>query len=78
MSLIRLPSISANSASMIMFLYPKRRSRLAEKLRLDKSVFIIAGDCFGMDHYLRMGIGGEQIELLEGMELIDETLREIR
>ena len=47
-------------------------------LKLEKSVFILAGDCFGMDHYFRMGIGGEQKDLVRGMELIDETLREIR
>ncbi len=52
-------------------------TELSEKLRLEKSVFFLAGDCFGMDHYFRMGIGGEQKELIEGVELIDETLREI-
>jgi aspartate/methionine/tyrosine aminotransferase len=53
-------------------------TKLCTKLRKEKSVFIVAGDCFGMDSYLRMGIGGDQKELIEGMELIDETLREIR
>ncbi len=52
-------------------------TELCTRLRKEKSVFIIAGDSFGMDRYLRMGIGGEQKELLEGMELIDETLREV-
>ena len=50
---------------------------LSDKLRLEKSVFIIPGDCFGMDHYLRIGIGGEKEQLLAGLDLIDETLKEL-
>ncbi len=52
-------------------------TELAARLREDKSVLIIAGDCFGMDHYIRIGIGGEKGHLLAGLNLIDETLREI-
>lgn len=51
---------------------------LSDKLRLEKSVFIIPGDCFGMDHYLRIGIGGEKDHLLAGLDLIDETLKELQ
>ncbi|MFX1283080.1 MAG: aminotransferase class I/II-fold pyridoxal phosphate-dependent enzyme [Promethearchaeota archaeon] len=46
------------------------------KLREEKSVFIVAGDCFGMDHYIRIGIGSETNYLLAGLKLIDETLEE--
>jgi aspartate/methionine/tyrosine aminotransferase len=53
-------------------------TELSNKLRLEKNVFIIPGDCFGMDQYLRMGIGGEKDHLLAGLDLIDETLNEIR
>ncbi len=51
---------------------------LSDKLRRDKSVFIIPGDCFGMDHYLRIGIGGEKAHLLAGLNLIDETLHQLK
>lgn len=47
------------------------------KLREEKSVFIVAGDCFGMDHYIRIGIGSERNYLLAGLALIDEVLDEI-
>lgn len=53
-------------------------TQLSDKLRLEKSVFIVPGDCFGMDCYLRIGIGGEKDHLLTGLDLIDETLREIQ
>lgn len=56
---------------------PINSTKLSDKLRLEKSVFIIPGDCFGMDHYLRIGIGGEKEHLLAGLDLIDETLNEL-
>ncbi len=51
-------------------------TELATRLREEKSVFIIAGDYFGMDRYLRIGIGPEKEYLLAGLNLIDEALRE--
>jgi len=56
---------------------PINSTKLSDKLRLEKSVFIIPGDCFGMDHYLRIGIGGQKEQLLAGLDLIDETLKEL-
>lgn len=47
------------------------------KLMKEKSVFIVAGDCFGMDQYVRIGIGSEKDYFLAGLKLIDETLQEI-
>jgi aspartate/methionine/tyrosine aminotransferase len=32
-------------------------SQLAERLRREKSVLIVPGDHFGMDHYLRISFG---------------------
>ncbi|MFX0208326.1 MAG: aminotransferase class I/II-fold pyridoxal phosphate-dependent enzyme [Candidatus Hodarchaeota archaeon] len=52
-------------------------TELTTKLREEKSVFIVAGDCFGMDHYVRVGIGSETNYLLTGLRLIDETLEEL-
>jgi aspartate/methionine/tyrosine aminotransferase len=51
---------------------------LAEKIRREKSVLVIAGDCFGMDHYLRLGIGAEKDYLLAGLERLDQVLAEIK
>jgi aspartate/methionine/tyrosine aminotransferase len=52
-------------------------TELAEKLMKEKSVFIIAGDFFGMDGYIRIGIGTETDYFKAGLDLIDETLEEL-
>ena len=51
-------------------------SDLAEWLRTEKSVFILAGDVFGMDKYFRIGIGERKEYLLEGLERIKDALKE--
>lgn len=51
-------------------------TELAEWLRMEKSVFILAGDCFGMDHYFRIGIGERKNYILKGLERIKEALKE--
>lgn len=52
-------------------------TELANKLLNEKSVFIVAGDFFGMDNYIRIGIGTEKDYFKAGLSLIDETLEEI-
>ena len=52
-------------------------TKLADKLLKEKSVFVVAGDFFGMDHYIRIGIGTEKDYFKAGLKLIDETLDEI-
>ncbi len=52
-------------------------TELADKFLKEKSVFIIADDFFGMDHYIRIGIGTEKDYFKAGLKLIDETLEEI-
>lgn len=49
-------------------------TQLAEKLREDKSVLIIPGDFFGMDGYIRLGIGSEKEYFLQGLALIEDEL----
>lgn len=51
--------------------------KLADRLRTEKSVFIMDGDCFGMDHYFRLGFGAEKEYLLAGLTRIDELLKEL-
>lgn len=52
-------------------------TELARKLREEKSVLVVAGDCFGMDNYIRLGIGSEEEYFLKGLSLIDEKLHEL-
>ncbi|MEP1095777.1 MAG: aminotransferase class I/II-fold pyridoxal phosphate-dependent enzyme [Cyclobacteriaceae bacterium] len=51
-------------------------SELTRWLREEKSVFIVAGDCFGMDHHIRIGIGERKSYILEGLERVREALTE--
>jgi len=49
----------------------------AERLRKEKGVLIIPGDFFGMNNYIRIGIGSETEFLSNGLDLIDELLVEL-
>ncbi|MFX0016675.1 MAG: aminotransferase class I/II-fold pyridoxal phosphate-dependent enzyme [Promethearchaeota archaeon] len=53
-------------------------TELTTRLRQEKSTFIVAGDCFGMDNYIRIGIGSEKEYLVSGLMLIDEILEELK
>lgn len=49
---------------------------LAKWLRTEKSVFILAGDVYGMDHHFRIGIGERKDFLLQGLGRIAAALKE--
>ena len=56
---------------------PVNSSDFAEKLRVEKSVLVVPGDHFGMDHYLRLGFGNPEEELLEGLARVREAFDEV-
>ncbi len=51
-------------------------SDLAEWLRNEKSVFILAGDVYGMDKHFRIGIGERKDYIINGLERIKQALKE--
>jgi aspartate/methionine/tyrosine aminotransferase len=51
-------------------------SELVTTLRDQKSVLVVAGDCYGLDGYLRIGFGAEPDYLAAGLARIGEHLRE--
>ncbi|NIM91784.1 MAG: aminotransferase class I/II-fold pyridoxal phosphate-dependent enzyme [Candidatus Aminicenantes bacterium] len=53
-------------------------TELVNKLIHEKSVLVVPGDHFEMDHYLRIGFGEKEKKLLEALELIGETLDEMK
>jgi aspartate/methionine/tyrosine aminotransferase len=53
-------------------------TELVEKLIHEKSVLIVPGDHFMMDHYLRIGYGPEQGYMLAGLSRVEETLRKLK
>jgi aspartate/methionine/tyrosine aminotransferase len=55
---------------------PIGSSDFAEKLRVEKSVLVVPGDHFSMDHYIRLGFGNPADELREALGLIREAFDE--
>jgi len=52
-------------------------SDLAWRLMKEKSTLLVPGDHFGMDGFLRIGMGHAGTELSRGLARVDELLREI-
>jgi aspartate/methionine/tyrosine aminotransferase len=57
---------------------PINSTKLTTRLREEKSCFIVAGDCFGMDNYIRIGIGSEKEYFLAGLTLFSELIEELK
>jgi aspartate/methionine/tyrosine aminotransferase len=53
-------------------------SELVERLRRDKSVLIVPGDHFGLDHYVRISYGLPHPYLVAGLDRIHQLLQELR
>jgi hypothetical protein len=51
-------------------------TELADWLRTEHSVLILAGDCYGMDRYFRVGVGAKKEYLIAGLERIRDAFRE--
>jgi len=49
-------------------------TELSDWLRTEKSVFVVAGDCYGIDKHFRIGIGERKDYILEGLERVKEAL----
>ncbi len=51
-------------------------TEFSNKIREEKSTFIVPGDCFGMDRRIRIGIGSERDYISQALKRISETLTE--
>lgn len=49
-------------------------TELTTRLRVEEGVLIVPGDQFGMDGYLRIGYGGPEKDLMEGLERLRHVL----
>jgi aspartate/methionine/tyrosine aminotransferase len=56
--------------------FPINSTQLSNWLRLEKGVFIVAGDVYAMDNHFRIGIGAEKKSLLKGYEILTSALKE--
>ena len=52
-------------------------TEFVHKLRVDQSVLIVPGDCYGMDGYLRFGIGANPDYLSEGLQLVSACIKSL-
>jgi hypothetical protein len=52
-------------------------TEFVHKLRVEQSVLIVPGDCYGMDGYLRFGIGSNQDYLGEGLDLVSDCIKSL-
>ena len=51
---------------------------LTMRMMNDKSVFVVPGDCFGVEHFFRISFGIDLNRLKEALNLIAETFEELK
>ena len=68
----------AGGMAFVRYRLDMNSTELTTRLREEKSVLIVAGDCFGLDGYLRIGFGADPEYLHRGLERIGEFLDECR
>jgi len=65
----------ASAVAFIRYHLDINSTELMEKLCRDASVFVGAGDSFGMDHHIRIAFGQDKAVLDEAFSRIEKTLR---
>ena len=74
--LIRFVPPKAGGMAFMRYGFEMNSTELTTWLRKEYSVFVLAGDCYGMDHFFRIGIGAERDCLLTGLERVRRALVE--
>jgi aspartate/methionine/tyrosine aminotransferase len=73
---LRFTPPKAGGMAFLRYDFPINSSELAEWLRIEHDVFVLAGDTFGMDSFIRIGIGAEREYLEAGLERVRRALEE--
>lgn len=68
---------AAGAICFLRYDLPINSTDLAHRLLKEKSTLIVPGDHFGMDGYIRLGMGNEKEHLEGGLGRIDELLRDL-
>lgn len=66
----------AGGMVFIKYNYPINSTKLSDWLRLEKGVFVLPGDVYGMDNHFRIGIGAEKEQLMQGYRIISDAFKE--
>ena len=64
----------AGAIAMVRYRHPVASVDLATRLRDERSVLVVPGAFFGMEHYLRVGFGSDPAYLTSALTLIGELL----
>ncbi len=67
---------SAGAIAWVGHRFGWKSDQWVEQLRHEKGVLLVPGSQFEMDDYLRIGFGGDPLVLQQGLELVDELLRQ--
>lgn len=62
---------AAGAMAFVGYDWPINSSDLIEKVRNEASVMLVAGDWYGMDHYIRFGYGTKETELKAALDRIN-------
>jgi aspartate/methionine/tyrosine aminotransferase len=73
----RLVPPRAGAIAYPRYSWPINSRHLTERLRDEQSVLVVPGDQFGMDGFLRIGLGNEAHDLRAALERIDVVLRSL-
>lgn len=67
----------AGGFAFIRYNHPINSTELSMEMMKRKSVFIVPGDCFGVDHFFRISFGVEENYLRSGLQRISEFFTEL-
>lgn len=73
----RLVPPRAGAIAYTRYSWPINSTRLMERLRDEQSVLVVPGDQFGMDGYLRIGLGNERDDLAASLDRMDPVFRSL-
>jgi hypothetical protein len=71
---IRLIPPKGGGMAFMRYDFEINSTELADWLRTEQSIFILAGDTYGMDGFFRIGIGAEKATLAAGLERVRNAL----
>ncbi|MFK7924410.1 MAG: aminotransferase class I/II-fold pyridoxal phosphate-dependent enzyme [Bacteroidia bacterium] len=68
----------AGGMAFMSYRFAKRSAEISDYLRENHSVFVVPGSAFGMEGYLRLGIGAEEEYFRAGLVRVEEGLRALQ
>jgi aspartate/methionine/tyrosine aminotransferase len=76
-ALFRMVEPRAGAIAYVRYNLPINSTELIQRLLQEKSVLVVPGDHFGMDHYLRVGYGPPPDYLRQALDLVHEVVESI-